>query len=283
MSLAIITGGTSGIGFQMARRLRDRGYAVFIQGLEDEHLHKAKRFIEKETQASSRPLPPAAFFATNLAHPEAVNSLKSAALSFADQQGMPVEVLVNSAGFGLFGEHTALSQEQVTQMLQVNILALTQLCQAFINDFEQHGKGYILNIASTTAFQPLPFLAAYAGSKAYVKQFSLALAQELASKSIMVCCLCPGATNTPFLQNTGLDDQDHYTLGHVLNHLAMDPSAVAAAGINGLFSGKTLITPGLINKGHYQLSRHISEQLASRLGKLLLKPKKTDKTSQPAV
>lgn len=273
MPLAIITGGTSGIGFQIARRLRDRGYALFIQGLADEHLNKAKACLEKEAKSSPRDLPPVTFLGADLAKPDAVSNLYEAACQYADQHQHPLEVLINSAGFGLFGEHSHLSQAQVTQMLQVNVLALTNLCQTFSKPFARQNKGFILNIASTTAFQPLPFLSAYAGSKAYVKQFSLALSQELDGKGIKVCCLCPGATNTPFLESTGLNEQNQYTLGQVLNHFAMDPAAVAEAGLAGLFSGKTLVTPGLINKGHYRLSRHVPEYVASKLGRLLLKPK----------
>jgi short-subunit dehydrogenase len=273
MPLAVITGGTSGIGFQIARRLRDRGYELFIQGLVDEHLKKAKQCLNKESKSSTRPLPPVTFLGLDLSPPEAPNELTQAVMHHADHSGNPPDMLINCAGLGLYGEHTTLPESRVTAMLQVNVMALSHLCQSFGRYFCTEQRGYILNIASTTAFQPLPFLAAYASSKAYVKQFSLALAQEFEKYGVTVCCVCPGATNTPFLQHTGLHEAKRYRLGNVLNHFAMDPSAVADAALSGLFSGKNLITPGLINKSHYRASRHVPEPFASMLGKIFLRPK----------
>lgn len=154
-----------------------------------------------------------------------------------------VDVLVNNAGFGGHGAFAARDREADLRMVAVNVTALTDLTKLLLPGMVARGRGRVLNVASTAAFQPGPFMAVYYATKAYVLSLSEALAEELSGTGVTVTCLCPGVTETEFHAVAGTDAQP-LTQGP----LAMSAAAVAEAGYKAMMRGKRLEVPGLHNK-----------------------------------
>lgn len=166
------------------------------------------------------------------------------------EQKITVDVLVNNAGFGSFGKFFKTDLKKELDLLQVNVVALTHLTKLFVRDMVKVGKGKILNLASTAAFQPGPLMAVYYASKAYVLHFSEALANELKGTGVTVTTLCPGPTQTGFVSAAELEKS-----GLFKNLAVMDSMTVARAGYEGMKKGKTIVIPGWSNKLTAKLPR----------------------------
>ena len=155
-------------------------------------------------------------------------------------------------------KHADLNFDQVNAMLQLNILAVSSLCHLFTNRM-RHSKTptskAIINIGSTSAFQPIPMLAAYAASKAFIVSFTEALSVELKEEGIDVHCICPGTTKTPFLDVAGLSDNTKFgSTAYIAHKIAMSPKDVANLAFNIIGSKHTTAVPGLVNKLHYHMT-----------------------------
>ena len=193
---------------------------------------------------------------------------------------MEVDVLVNNAGFGLEGRFVEQSMNRLTQMMHLNMVTTTMLCNIFGGKMRKRGSGMILNVASTTSFQPLPFWAVYAGTKAYVSSFTQAIACEFSPFGIVVSCLYPGTTRTKFLDTAGLHHSaGWWSVGSMIHRAAMNPVSVARSGFSGLMRGRRRIVPGLINKFHFYFIQFIPNPLILAVVSLVMKryrnPKET--------
>src|SRR5438552_7548684 len=155
--------------------------------------------------------------------------------------GIALDILVNNAGFGLVGPFARLPLERQLGILQVNVMALTSLTGLLLPGLLTRSDARILNLASTAGFMPLPHLAIYAASKAYVIAFSEALSAELAGSSVRVTCLCPGATDTNFATVAGLDKQRFF-------RFAASAESVARQGVAAMFAGRRRVITGLGNR-----------------------------------
>jgi len=155
---------------------------------------------------------------------------------------MVVDMLVNNAGFPVFGLFTQTQLAAELEMLNVNVIALTALTKLFLRGMVERHAGRILNLASTAAFEPGPLMAVYYASKAYVLSFSEALANELRGSGVTVTALCPGPTRTGF-QKRGVMEDSRLVQGQIA-----DARSVAAAGYRGMMRGKTIVIPGFSNK-----------------------------------
>ncbi|HTM21853.1 MAG TPA: SDR family NAD(P)-dependent oxidoreductase [Kofleriaceae bacterium] len=254
-STALVTGGGSGIGRELCRQLHARGCALLAVSLGADEL--------AALAAELRGGAPVHTLAIDLAADGTAARVEAA----ARERGLDIDLLINCAGFGLWGDHLELADARVRAMLGVNLVALTELCTRFGRLMRARGGGRILNVASTASFQPLPHLAAYAATKHYVDAFSLALADELAPAGVTVSVLYPGATRTPFLAGAGLDERS----GAVARRVAMTPERVAARAIEGLLAGERRIVPGGVNRGHFWLSRVVPDRVASRAWRAIWK------------
>ena len=160
-----------------------------------------------------------------------------------EEGGLSVDVLVNDAGFGVYGPFAETAIGKELEMIQVNVMALTHLTKLLLAGMRARRAGRILNVASTAAFQPGPLMAVYYASKAYVLSFTEALANELAGSGVTVTALCPGPTITEFQKHAGVAQTRLFR-----SMLVMNASEVARAGYEGMLRGKRLVIPGVGNR-----------------------------------
>lgn len=190
------------------------------------------------------------------------------------ERSLSVEALVNNAGVGSFGHFSETPASSDEEMLAINVTALTKLTKLFVRPMVERGSGYVLNVASTAAFQPGPLMAVYYASKAYVLSFSAALANELEDKGVSVTVLCPGATATGFQRRAKMERSKLFK-GHT-----MDARRVALAGYRGMMARKKTVVPGLKNKVLTLSTRLGPRSLAARVVRRL---QELDKRALPLV
>ncbi|MDP2571810.1 SDR family oxidoreductase [Vibrio penaeicida] len=244
MKTAFITGATSGIGFEFAKSLSEQGYRLIVHGRNPKKLAELERQIEGVSQTICADLSDPATHAQVIQQLEAYSS--------------PIDVAINNAGYGLYGAHIEHTSAQIQQMVSVNVLALTSLSEYFARRMEKQGKGYLMNVASTAAYQPQPYMAAYAASKAYVASFTEALAVEMKGKGVNITCLSPGRTDTGFFTFDGKDESSSGT-GTFAAKYRVSPAKVAQKGLDALFKGRFREIPFLDNKFYVFLNRILSK------------------------
>jgi hypothetical protein len=252
---ALVTGGGSGIGRELCRRFNRDGYRLVIVSLLEDELASVKAELLAERAD-----------ADILTIQQDLSLVDAGETLYADirRRGIHVDVLVNNAGFGLWGEHLGIPHERVKSMLLLNMVTLTTLCTKFGADMQADGAGRILNIGSTTSFQPLPYLAAYAATKHYVVAFSEALAEEMSHHGVQVTCVCPGTTQTKFLSTAGVvPSQKFGSVGYWADKAAMSAEEVARVAYQGLHAGARKPIPGFSNLLHFAGSRVVPNRSMS--------------------
>ena len=152
-------------------------------------------------------------------------------------------MLINNAGFGLWGKFYALPLDEQLEMMNLNMSALVSLTHRFLPVLIESQPAYILNVASVASYVAIPTFSIYAATKAFVLSFSRGLRIEMKEKGVVVSCLCPGATESEFLKRAGMQ-----ALGEKAGVFNMEAEQVATIGINGMLRGKAEIVPGMINK-----------------------------------
>jgi uncharacterized protein len=229
---ALITGASGGIGYELALLFARDGFDCILVARSHEKLNALAARIESEFRVKTLVLP------KDLSKPSAVDEIYQE-ISAAS---MPVDVLVNNAGFPVFGLFSETDLDNELEMLQVNVVALTHLTKLFLRGMIERRYGRILNLASTAAFEPGPLMAVYYASKAYVLSFSEALANQLGGTGVTVTTLAPGPTRTGFQKRGQLEDS------RLVQGQIADAQSVALAGYRGLMAGKTIVIPGFTNK-----------------------------------
>ncbi len=234
MAYALVTGASKGIGRAIAVELAKKKYDVLLVARSEDLLQEVAAGIRAQYGVQ------ADHFALDLSVVGASEQL----LQWCDKNNYTVEVLVNNAGYGLSGRFENYTLEEYTAMMQVNMNALTSLCYVFLPRLKKLPQAYILNIASSTAYQAVPGLALYAASKAFVLSFSRSLTYELRKTTVSVTCSSPGATDTDFVNRANMQKK---TL-KVAERFNMTPEAVAKITIKALFNKRTEVITGGINK-----------------------------------
>ncbi|BBZ43466.1 SDR family NAD(P)-dependent oxidoreductase [Mycobacterium parmense] len=221
--LAVITGASSGLGAIFAEQLAQRGHSLVLAGRDEPRLKAVAARIEQEVE----------LVVGDLGTDEGVHQL----LSRLD--GRAIDLLVNNAGFGTYGPFADIDADREASLIGVNIGALTRLTHAVLPGMLARGKGAILNVASTIAFQPGTYQATYGASKAFVLSLSQALWAETRGSGVTVTALCPGPTRTGFVDALE-SDVSHPA---VYRRLAA-PEPVVAAGLRGVERGRAVVVPG---------------------------------------
>ncbi len=228
MEYVLITGGTSGIGYELARCFAQHDKNLIIVSSNSERLAQTKIALEKEYNISVK------IYEQDLAKAGSASDLYNKIKA----EKLAVSILVNNAGFGLVGGTENIDFNLDEKLLTLNIISLVELSKHFITDMYQKGHGKILNVASTGAFQPGPYTSTYFASKAFVLNYSQAIRYEARHKNVQVCTVCPGSTRTEFFAKEGVATPKH----------AMTAEAVAMYTYKKFMRNKAIIIPGLINK-----------------------------------
>jgi short-subunit dehydrogenase len=258
MPVALVTGASTGIGRELADIAAMDGYDVALVARTAGSLEAVAADIKRKTPRQTH------IFPIDLSQPNAARELFGA----VSQAGLTIDVLVNNAGFGLLGKFWELPEDQQMQMVQLNIGALTQLTRLYLPGMIERRAGYVLNIASTAAFQPGPLMAIYYASKAYVVSFSEAIHNEAKEFGVNVCCLCPGATRTEFQARAGMAGTKLFEGSHV-----MTAAEVAQIGWTAMKQGKSSVVAGRINAALAFFTRFASRQMAAGIARALQEKK----------
>lgn len=251
----LVTGASSGIGADLARAFARGGHDLVLVGRSRQRLDELARELLAAHGVQVRVV---------------VADLASAGAAAAIQatlraDGVEVDTLVNSAGFGLRGAFVDLDSRRQSDMIQVNVAALTELCRAFAPDMVRRGSGRILNVAGLAGVMPGPGMAVYCATKAYVLSFTEALANELRGTGITVTCLSPGPTETRFGETAGFSALRLFRLS-----APMSPAAVAEAGRAALERGADLEVPGWRNRLLAASVRLVPTRTAAAIARYML-------------
>ncbi|WP_375418871.1 SDR family NAD(P)-dependent oxidoreductase [uncultured Hymenobacter sp.] len=251
MPYALVTGASRGIGRALALTLARRGYDLLLVARSESQLRALALEIGERHQHQAHIL------ALDLALPAAAETVAA----WAARQAPELAVLVNNAGYGLWGRFEQLPLAEQQNMLQLNMLLPVALTHALLPQLRRQPKAYILNVASTAAYQAVPSLTLYAASKSFLLSFSRGLRFELKDGPISVSCLSPGATETGFTDRAGMGAELQKTAARV----SMSADAVAEAGVAGLLAGEAEIIPGLLNKVSAGLTSLVPKSLTEKI------------------
>ncbi len=230
--LAVVTGASSGIGAEVARALARRKFDCVLVARREDRLRELAAELEKDHGVEARVI------TSDLSAPGAAAKLHADVGAL----GRPVAFLVNNAGFGMHGPFVDHDPTRLYQMLQLNMIALTELTHLFAKDMVAAGHGRILQVASVGAFQPSPYYGPYSATKAYVRDFSQAVNWELRGTGVSVTTICPGVTESEFH-----DVAEHPKTGF-FKAIMMSARDVAEIGVRAAERGRADVTPGLLNK-----------------------------------
>ena len=252
MNTTLITGASSGIGAAFARKLAARGRNVLLVARSEDKLIALCNELGRLT--SNR----AQYIAHDLEQPDAAAQL----FDETTKRELEIEMLINNAGFGSMGDFTKLDINRELEMIQLNIRALVNLTQRFLVPMRERKRGTIINVASTAAFQAVPYMATYAATKAFVLSFSEALWDENREHGVHVMALCPGVTETNFFQVAGIDRPPMRTI--------QTPEEVVDAALRGLSRKKSVVISGWANWLTTEAERFVPRSFVTKVaGKAL--------------
>jgi short-subunit dehydrogenase len=251
MPYALITGASKGIGKAIADVLASRGFDVLLVARSEQLLAAAATRIQQTHKVKAH------YLAMDLATEDAAQKIHA----WCSSNDYTIQVLVNNAGYGLSGSFEKYAAAETKDMMLLNMVTPVQLCRLFLPQLRTQPKGYILNIASTAAYQAVPWLSVYAGSKAFVLFFSRGLRQELRKTNVSVTCISPGATDTDFIVRAQVGEKGQKTAEKV----NMTPAAVAAIAVDSLLSGKAEVVPGALNKIGAFVTRLLPKSMVERI------------------
>lgn len=246
---ALVTGASGGIGADIARVLATRGHPLVLTARSEGRLRDLAEELEREHGTECIVIP------MDLGEKGAADRLASR----LEERRLQIDVLVNNAGFGQFGDYLEQDAGVESSMLNVNLIALTALTRQCLPGMVARGYGRVLNVGSTGSFFPGPLIAVYYATKAYVVSYSEALAEELRGTGVTVTCLCPGPTRTGFQKRAGV------RTASVVGSAVMEADAVARIGVDAMFAGRPLVVAGLLNKLMVLLPRFLPRGLVPKL------------------
>jgi uncharacterized protein len=252
---SLVTGASSGIGAVFARELARRGSDLVLVARSEGKLDELAAELRSSAGVSVEVMP------RDLSAPGAGRQLASELTTSGGQ----IDVLINNAGFGLHAPLHESDPQRIADQVALNVAALTDLSCALLPGMLARDRGAIVNVASTAAFQPVPYMAVYGGTKAYVLSFTEALWAETRTTGVRVTALCPGATDTAFFDVAGESAQ----VGR-----RMSPEAVVEAAFHALERRRSTVVTGLGNRLLANSGRVAPRQLVARIAERTMRPKR---------
>ena len=251
---AVVTGASAGIGCSLAEQLAAAGAHLVLTA------RRTGRLQKLAAELSAKHSIYAEVFTADLTRPEAPAEI----LAFTTQKGVEIELLVNNAGFGAFGYIHDIAESRLLEMIQVNCSAVVNLTRLYGAPMVQRHHGDILIVASTAAFQAVPFNSAYAATKAFDLIFAEGIAEELRPLGVNVCALCPGPTTTEFQRVAQQPDRAF--------RVAETADKVARTGLRGLAKGKTCVISGAMNRLMMEGERLAPRRFVARAAARMMRP-----------
>jgi short-subunit dehydrogenase len=251
---ALITGASAGIGVALAKELAAGGANLVLTARRQEQLQELARDLSAKHQIKT------SIFVADLAEPNAPEKI----YEFTCAQGITVELLVNNAGFGAYGELHSVEVPRLLDMVHVNCSAVVHLTRLYLPEMVARRSGDILILASTAAFQAVPYISTYAATKAFDLLFAEGLAEEMKPHGIRVCALCPGSTESEFHTVAG---QEKFM------RKAETAEKVARTGLKALAAGKSYVISGLGNYLGAQGERLVPRRMVTRIAGNMFKPR----------
>jgi short-subunit dehydrogenase len=255
---AVITGASAGIGWALADQLAAEGAKLVLTARRRDRL---EQLAQKLTAGHSATVE---IFPLDLAKPGAPAEL----FAFTQGKGIDVDLLINNAGFGGYGEFHKVSLDWFRDMVQVNVAAVVDLTHRYLAGMVERRRGDIMIVASTAAFQPVPYISCYAATKGFDLLFAEGLAEEVRQYGVRVCALCPGPTDTEFMAVAKQPQR--------LFRLAETAEKVARTGLEALDAGKTYVVSGLLNYVQVHAERLAPRPFVARSAAALLAPSESD-------
>lgn len=251
---ALITGASSGIGAAFARELAARGMSVVLVARSMDRLERLATELGRQNAQ-------VVVIGADLSEPAAVTGL----IQEIQGRGLTVDLLINSAGFGLHGSFETLASHQEQREIELNVAALVALTHAVVPAMVSHGVGGVINVASTLAFQPTPYMAVYGATKAFVLSFTHALAAEHRGNGVRFLALCPGPTATPFYEVSGGKE--------VFARMRMrTPEQVVKTGLRAFERGRPVAVDGAANRWLFRLTGGVPDGVGARMLARALRP-----------
>jgi short-subunit dehydrogenase len=231
----LITGASGGIGLELARVFAKHGFDMILVARRESELEALAERCRKEQGVRVDVLP------MDLLAPDASAKL----IQQLEDCGLEVDILVNNAGLMDMGTFAEIETDHHERLLQLNVMVLTSLARRLLPGMIERGHGRILNVASTSSFQPVPTMALYAASKAFVLSLSESLSEELKGTGVTVTALCPGITKTEMYDRV---HAEHASARSVPGFLLSDVETVAQDGYEACVAGRAVVVPGLPNQ-----------------------------------
>jgi short-subunit dehydrogenase len=253
---ALVTGASAGIGVALAEELARGGTNLVLTARRRDRLEEVAKKLEGAHKIQTR------IFVSDLAQSDAPEKI----FQFTKDQGIEIELLINNAGFGAYGEFQTVEERKLTDMVQVNCAAVVHLTRLYVPEMVARRHGDILIVASTAAFQSVPYISTYAATKAFDLLFAEGLAEELKPHGVRVCALCPGSTESEFAEVAG---QTHIAATRANRETA---EKVARTGLRALAAGKSYVISGLGNYLGVLGQRLVSRRLVARVAARMFRP-----------
>ena len=247
MKASLITGASSGIGEGFARRLAAEGHNLVLVARSNKALHELcdELMLKHDIMAH--------YVVLDLAEPNADLDL----FNETERHNLEIDLLINNAGFGSVGDFANLDIDHELQMIELNIAALVALTHCYLKKMRERRSGTIINVSSAAGFQPIPFMATYAATKAFVTSFSEAIAEENRPFGIQVLALCPGSTRTNFFAASGIEKPIQ-----VKGQQSVED--VVETAMRAMESGRTKVVSGVANKIGALLGRYVPTVVSRR-------------------
>ena len=254
-TFALVTGASSGLGEEFARQLAHRGCNLVLSGRSREKLETLASDLARINGVAARVV------TADLAQPGGAEQLAL----IVDDLGVTIDHLINNAGFGSAGNFAETDAQRQTTMVRVNCESIVCLAGHFLPGMVKRNRGGIINVGSTAAYQPTPFMATYGASKAFVVSFSAALASELENSDVRVLACCPGPVPTGFQAAAGMPE------GSILNFAKLEPNDVVQSTLDAYAAGRVVFVPGAVNSVQTALSKMLPRAVVVRAAKYTMR------------